>query len=108
MGYARSLFRDFESYLRNVFGLDGDDIQLVLKQYDSIFVTYEVPPGIYTSKDISVFVYTMDDHEGTLRIECDDISMKIKTFLKCFGGSFGTLRFDEKSSFNTIIKFEPY
>ena len=27
MGYARSLFRDFESYLRLVVGLDADDIQ---------------------------------------------------------------------------------
>ena len=30
MGYARSLFRDFEIYLRIVVGLDEDDIQLIL------------------------------------------------------------------------------
>ena len=32
MGYARSPFREFEGYLRNVVGLDEDDIQLILKQ----------------------------------------------------------------------------
>ena len=46
MGYARSPFQDFESYLRIVVVLDEDDIQLILKQYNSNFVTYEMPPGI--------------------------------------------------------------
>ena len=30
LGYARSEFRDFESYLRIVVGLDEGDIQLLL------------------------------------------------------------------------------
>ena len=29
MGYARSLFRDFETYLRTVVGLEENDIQLI-------------------------------------------------------------------------------
>ena len=29
LGFSRSLFRDFESYLRLVVGLDGEDIQLI-------------------------------------------------------------------------------
>ena len=33
MGYARSPFRDFESYVRIVVGLHEDDIQLTIKQY---------------------------------------------------------------------------
>ena len=37
MGYSRSLFRDFESYLRIVVGLDEKDIQLILKEYNSHF-----------------------------------------------------------------------
>ena len=68
MGYARSPFREFESYLITVVGLDEDDIQLILKQYNSTFVTYELSPGIYTNKDISEAVYTIGDHEGTLQI----------------------------------------
>ena len=36
MGYAPSPFKDFESYLRNVAGFVGDQIQLILKQYIQI------------------------------------------------------------------------
>ena len=97
LGYARSPFRDFESYLRIVIGLDESDIWLVLKQYKSNFVTYEIPPGIYKIKDISEVVYTMGDHAVTLKIESDDISMKPKHNLKRLTGTFGTLKIDAKS-----------
>ena len=33
-GYANSSFRDFETYLRIIIGLEEDDIQLILKQYN--------------------------------------------------------------------------
>ena len=46
MCYARSPFRYFESYLKIVVGLKEDDIQLILKQYNSNFVTYEIPHRI--------------------------------------------------------------
>ena len=39
MGYARSPFSDFESYLRIVIGLHEDDIRLILKQYNEKLVT---------------------------------------------------------------------
>ena len=39
MAYARSLFRDFEQYLRFVVGLKEEDIQFISKQYNSNFVT---------------------------------------------------------------------
>ena len=39
IGYAQSPFRDFVMYLRCLVGLDEDDIQLILKQYISCFVT---------------------------------------------------------------------
>ncbi len=32
MGYARSPFRGFTSYLKSVDGLDEDDVQLILKE----------------------------------------------------------------------------
>ena len=35
LGYARSSFRAFESYFRNLVGLDDDDIQLISKQFIS-------------------------------------------------------------------------
>ena len=59
MGYGRSPIRDFESYLTIVVGLDEDDIRLILKQYYSFFITYEIPPGIYTFEDFLDVVYTV-------------------------------------------------
>ena len=50
MAYARSLFPDFESFLKIVVGLDEEDIQLSLKQYNSKIVTVEVSPDTYSIK----------------------------------------------------------
>ena len=113
LGYSRSLFRDFESYLRIVVGLHEEDIQLILKQYNSHFITYELTPGIYTIQDISDAIHTFSGHSEIIQIEYDDISMKTKIILKFkndekmkFG--LGTLRFDEKSFFHTLLGYEPY
>ena len=108
LGYARSPFRDCESYFRIVVGLDEDDIQLILKQYYSNFVTYELSPGIHTIKDIAEVVYTMGDHKQTLQIQYDDITMKSKLIIKRSVGTFGTFRFDEQSFFITSLNFSPY
>ena len=80
MGFARSPIRDFESFLRTLVGLDEDNIQLILKQYYSFFITYELSPGIYTMKDFLEGSYIMGDHEGTLKFEYDDFSMEAKLF----------------------------
>ena len=53
MGYARSPFRDFESYLEIVVCLDVDDVLLILKQSTSNFVIHEISQGIHSIKDIS-------------------------------------------------------
>ena len=108
MGYVRSPFRDFESYLRIVVDLDEEDIQLFLKQYNSHFIIYEISPGIYTIQDISHAVHTFSGHEGRLQIEHDDINMKTKINLTRAGESFMSLRFDRKSFFNTLLGFERY
>ena len=50
-------------------------------------------------KDISEAVYNMGDHEKTLELECDDISLKTKLILTRFGSTFEALRFIEKSFF---------
>ena len=63
---------------------------LFLKHYTSFLITSEVPPGIHTIKDISEVVYTKSDHEETLQIEYDDISMKTKLILTRFGLTFRT------------------
>ena len=50
----------------------------------------------------------MGDHEGILKIEYDDITMKTKLTLLRFGGSFGALRLDEKSFFIPSLGFTPF
>ena len=108
MGYARSPFRDFGSYLRIVVGLNEKNIEEILKQFNSHFITYERPPGLHTIKDISEVVYTKRDHEKNLQIENDDDSMKTKLILTRFGLTFRTVRCDEKTFSNTLLGFTQY
>ena len=112
LGYARSLIRDFESYLRFVVDLAEEDIQLILKESNSHFITYELTPGIYSIQDFSDTLHTFSGHMETIQIEYDDISMKTKIILKYIGGQkmlvLGTLRFDERSFFHTFLGFTPY
>ena len=53
-------------------------------------------------------VYTEGDYKGTIQNEKADISMKTRLILTRFGLKFGTLRFDEKSSFFTFLGFAQY
>ena len=111
--YGRSLFRDFESYLRIVVGLDEEDIQLILKEYNSHFITYELTPGIFTIQDISDAIQTFSGHKEIIEIEYDDNSMKSKIILKFKNNekhlfALGTLRFDERSFFLTLLGFTPF
>ena len=108
MYYARSPFRDFECFLRMTGDLKEKDIQLILKQYNSNFVTYELNVGNYTIEDLQEAVYPLGDHEGTLQIEYYDLNEKTKLILTHFGSTFGTVRFDEHSFFNTLSGFTPY
>ena len=93
--YFGSPFRDFESYLRIVVGLEEDDIKLILKQYNSNFVTYEITPGIYLFTDISEAIYKIAGERGSLKIEYDDVSMKTKLVFDYFS----SLRLNKKSFF---------
>ena len=67
--YGRTLFRDFESYLKIVVGLDEEDFPLILKEYNSHFITYELTPGIYTIQDISDVIQTFSGHKEIIQIE---------------------------------------
>ena len=112
LNFSRSQFRDFETYLRSRVGLDEEDFQLILKEYNSHFITYELGPGVYTIKDISDVIHTFSGHTEDIEIEYDDISMKTKLILKYndwrenFG--LGTLRFDKKPFFHTFLGHDPY
>ena len=112
LAYAKSPFRDFETYLRIVVRLDEEDIQLILKEYNSHFITYELPPGIYSIQDILDSIKTFSGHMETIQIAYDDISMKSKFILKYTDerdiSVLGTLRFDKRSFFHTLLGFIPY
>ena len=106
-GYTRSVFQDFESYLRTEIDLVEDDVKLVLDEYNSSFITYELDLGIYTFKDISegllkILQPEYDGYHNAIDIEYDDITVKTKLVVK-----YGILaiRFDEKSFFSTVLGF---
>ena len=111
-GYCASSFRDFESYLRLVIGLDEEDIQLILKEYNSHFITYQLAPGIYTMQAISDAIKTFSGHEVTIEIVYDDITKRATIVLKFKDEkekfALGTLRFDKQSFFHTLLGFSPY
>ena len=105
--YTSSVFQDFESFLRTQIDLVEDDIKLILDEYNSSFITYELDPGIYTFKDISEALYSIlqSDCPGdcnVIVIEYDDINMKTKLVVQ---SGIIAIRFDEKSFFSTILGF---
>ena len=108
MGYARSPSRDFESYVKNFVDLDEKNIQLILKDYNSYFITYGIPQCIYLIKDIPEVDYTKGDQEVTKPIEYDDTSMRTNNILNRFELTFETPRFEEKSFFKTSLDFAAY
>ena len=82
MNFAQSSVREFESCLRIVDGLNEDDIQLLSKQCNTIFITYENLGAFTLSKVIQrLFLTGGGGHEGTLQTECDDFIMKTKFLL---------------------------
>ena len=84
-----------------------DDIKLVLDEYYSSFITYELHPGIYTFKDISEALFNILQTEypglsNVIDIEYDDIIMKTKLVVR---SGIIAIRFDEKSFFNAVLGF---
>ena len=107
--YIRSVFQDFESFLRTQIDLVEGDIKLVLDEYNSNFVTYELAPGIYSYRDIAEALYYILQSEypssgSEIFIRLDDITGKTKLVVR---SGIIAIRFDEKSFFNTILGFTP-
>ena len=107
--YTRSVFQDFESFLRTQIDLVEDDIKLVLDEYNSNFVTYELVPGIYRYRDIAETLYYIlesayPSSSSEILIRLDDITRKTKLVVK---SGIIAIRFDEMSFFSTILGFTP-
>ena len=103
--YTSSVFQDFGSFLRTQIDLVEDDIKLVLDEYTSSFITYELEPGIYAFKDISdaLFIILQLEYPGpsnAIVIEFDDITRKTKLVVR---NGIIALRFDESSFFSTVL-----
>ena len=47
------MFQDFESFFRTEIDLVEDDVRLLLDEYNSSFMTFELESGIYTFEDFS-------------------------------------------------------
>ena len=106
---TRSVFQDFESFLRTEIELVEDDFDLILDEHISSFVTYELDPGIYNFKEISEALFNLLQSEypgpgNVIVIEYDDITMKTKLVVK---SGIILIRFDEKSFFSSVLGFTP-
>ena len=84
-----------------------DDIRLVLDEYKSSFITYEIEPGIYNFKDVSEALFNILHPEyrvynNSVDVEYDDITMETKLVVR---PGIIAIMFDEKSFFSTILGF---
>ena len=107
--YIRSVFQDFESFRRTQIDLIEDDVKLVLDEYNSSFITYELEPGIYNYREISealfyILQYEYPQSSSEILIRLDDVSRKTKLVVR---SGIIAIIFDEKSFFSTILGFTP-
>ena len=107
--YNSSIFQDFESFLRTQIDLVEDDIKLVLEEYNSIFITYELEPGTYSYRKISEALFNIlqleyQSSDSEIPIRLDDITKKTELVVN---SGIIAIRFDEKSFFSTIFGFTP-
>ena len=106
-GYVSYVLQDFESYIRTEVDLVEDDVRLVVEEYNSNFITYELTPGIYSYRDISKALFCILQTEypqsnNEILIKLDDITKKTKLVVR---SGIIAIRFDEKSFFSTILGF---
>ena len=105
--YTRSVFQDFESFLRTQIDLVEDDIKLVLDEYNSCFITYELQPGIYSYREISEALFYILQSEypqsnSEILIRLDEFTRKTKLVVN---SGIIAIRFDGKSFFSIILGF---
>ena len=71
------------------------DIELILKQYNLTFITYEIHLEFYTTGDIMAYIDGIS--KGGFKIEHDNLTMKIHLF-----GRSNFVSFLEKSFISTF------
>ena len=108
--FFNSVFQDFESFRRTEIDLVEEDIRLVLDEYNSNFIAYELQPGTYNFKDISDVLFNILQPENpgfgnVVGFEFDDITMKTKMVVR--PGNIA-INFDEKPCFSFLLVFTPH
>ena len=76
-----------------------DDVKLVLDEYNSSFITYDLEPVIYSFREISEALFKIlqlenSSSDSKILIRLDDFTRKTKLVV---GSGIITIRFDEKS-----------
>ena len=84
--YIDSVFQDFDSFLRTEVDLVEVDNGLVLADYNSSFITYELTLGFFNFKDLSEALFNIlqlqyELYNNSVDIKHDDITMKTKWVL---------------------------
>ena len=105
--YIMCKFQDFESFCRTEVDSVKDDIKMVLYEYNTSFVTYELQPVTYTFEDFSEALFNIfqPDYPGAgtvIDTEFDDLTRKSKLVVR---SGIIARRFDENSFFSTILEF---
>ena len=103
-GNTSSMFQDIESYLRTEIDLVEGDIRLVLDDYISSFLPYEISPGIYTFKGVSKVLLSFlqsgdESYRNSVVFKFDYNNMKTELIVR--PGNIA-IRFDEKTFFSTV------
>ena len=99
VGYTRSVFQDSERYLRTKVDLIEGETILVLDEYNSSFISYELQPGVYSFKDLSEFLFNILQPEflgfnKSIDFEIDNINMKTELIVR---SGIINITFHEKS-----------
>ena len=105
--YIHSIFQDFKSYLKTEIDLVEEDIILVLDEYNSIFITYELKTSIYAFIGLlealfNIFQPEYDEFNYVISIGFDDITRKARLVV---GPGILAIRFDEKHFFSSVLGF---
>ena len=108
--YNSSVFQDFETFPRTEIELVEDGFRLVLEQFKSNSIFFELEPSFYTFKDLSEAIFNnlqpeYEPFNNSVDIDFDDITMKSKLVVR---SGIIAIRFDEKLFFNTILGFIPH
>ena len=95
--------------IRTEVYLVEDDDKLVLDEYNSSFITYELEPGDYTFKDIYEALFNILQPEypepsNTIVIEFDDITRKTTLVVR---SGIVAIRLHQKLFFSTVLGFTP-